>query len=844
MAAKKNVFGAAAGAAMLLGLALFAAGNTPDRTTQSSPNAETMLQQKGPGMLVFVLSEETGDTIADANLRVAMKLKKDDFSEIFYLKTNELGFCRIEFGQLRPFEMQLIVSKAGYVTMAFEWNEGRDIPDEYTFRLEKGTVIGGKVVNEQGNPVAGAFVGIGCPWKRSSEKAWVDIREIVKTDADGKWSVNIVPSDIEKASIYIRLRHPDYFDEEPYNEFHAQVTIPALRSREAIIVLRRKFTVSGRVIDTNSNPVRGARLKFGHDINNKEMETQADGSGHFKFDPPYLQREQIMRITAEAETYVPRIQEFDANSLKEPIEFVLEPGRHVSGRVIDVNGSPLEGAQLIAGYRFRSYQTDWRIVTDKDGRFEWHSAPPDRVEIYVRKDGYMRVDENIVATEKKYEFVLHKTLRIMGKVVDAESSKPIDKFDLTSRILRRGGGQGEMPGIKHADGCFDIVFDSYGPEYEVEVKAIGYAPSTSRRFSPDEGTLELQIRMVRAARENIPQGTVYLPDGNVAPGAEVYVVTSGLSLRLEEGRRINYGGTEGVRTDSAGRFTAVGQSEKFKLFAIHENGYAEVTQEQLAESSDIHLKPWGRVEGTVRTHSGPVAYVRVRLSPEPLRILREPQQIQFSYTIGTDEQGKFVMDRVIAGQMRVRRVTWDEDGASRTEREGASKLVEVVPGETAFVELTAGRTIVGKLVVSDKITGFRGWDHAIGRFDDLWVDREMLVTTYEYETMPQQQGNQQSENLRNQAGQKQVWKPGGKSPVSRFFSVGSDGSFRIDDVQPGDHALNVTVWERQDDPNGGSTTYSIGKASHQFTVPEMAPDQEDKPLDLGVIVIEPLDWRR
>jgi hypothetical protein len=88
-----------------------------------------------------------------------------------------------------------------------------------------------------------------------------------------------------------------------------------------------------------------------------------------------------------------------------------------------------------------------------------------------------------------------------------------------------------------------------------------------------------------------------------------------------------------------------------------------------------------------------------------------------------------------------------------------------------------------------------------------------------------------------------VWKTQ-RWPVFRPFSVGSDGSFHIDDVQPGNHTLQVTVSERQTDPNG-IRTYPIGSVRHQFTVPEIGPDQEDKPLDLGVIVIEPVvGWQQ
>ncbi|MHC4333443.1 MAG: sigma-70 family RNA polymerase sigma factor [Planctomycetota bacterium] len=810
-------------------------GRLSNDANQSALADEALFDQQGLGMVVFVQAKETGEAISDANLEAVMRYVEMTPPEEITLKTSELGFCRVEFGEQMPIEFHVRITKPGYTPRGVYCNEKSSIPGEYTFQLERGTVIGGRVIDEEGEAVEGAFIDLRTSWINldSPNEVRNALADTVRTDANGKWSADIVPADLVKERVSIRVRHPDYFNDHRYSGLQMLATIPAMRSQKAQFVLRRGFAVSGDVVDTAGNPIEGACVELDDRRAGGDPKMETDGNGQFRFDEPQLGK---TRIKVDADGYAPDMQVLDVNASTEAIEFVLEPGNRILGRVIDVNGNPVEGAFILISDWRSPHSRGLRAVTDHQGRFEWNSAPADEVEIHVRKNGFMSNEKSVVASDEENEIILYRPLRAIGEVLDAGTSEPIDKFDVTARTLYRRGSTGRWRS-RHTGGLFEVTFDSFGPEYEVEVKADNYEPFTSRRFTVDEGTVELKIRMVRCALENLPQGTVYLPDSNVAAGAEVRVTTRGLgSLGLKEGRRRGRR-TKHVLTDPNGHFTAPVQPERFDLLVIHDAGYSEVSQEQLAESHEIHLNPWGRVEGTVSAISGPVAYERVGLSPEPWRSIQGQEHVKFTYTAATDEHGRFVMDRVIAGRMRVRRVTRREGGMRKIE--GASQLIEVVPGETTRVELVEGRTVVGKLVISDEITGFEGWEGEKGSIDDLLFEVEVPVPPEGYATMTPEQRNEWRNGLGQHSEQEQAWKMQ-KSVISRSFQVASDGSFQIDDVRPGNHRLYVDICATERYLGGRGTRYTtIGEVRHAFTVPEIDPGREEEPLDLGVIVIEP-----
>jgi hypothetical protein len=73
-----------------------------------------------------------------------------------------------------------------------------------------------------------------------------------------------------------------------------------------------------------------------------------------------------------------------------------------------------------------------------------------------------------------------------------------------------------------------------------------------------------------------------------------------------------------------------------------------------------------------------------------------------------------------------------------------------------------------------------------------------------------------------------------KQGTGYSIAAAADGSFEVEDVLPGNCILTGTLY---DPSSQGRSKYEniIGTVRHEFTVPELKDDIDDKPLDLGRI---------
>ena len=173
-------------------------------------------------------------------------------------------------------DLRLWASKAHFVPLFAIWakdfqSDGDQIPEEFTFRLQRGTEIGGSVVDERGKPIGGVKVEVqdrtadhfhSIPLQKTPGQRPVRVyslaegAESIVTDERGRWKLGNVPADKDLVfdprtllaqpiplEIELHISHPDYIsDEIKWGVLQRQqdVTLKSLREQTAKIVLVKK----------------------------------------------------------------------------------------------------------------------------------------------------------------------------------------------------------------------------------------------------------------------------------------------------------------------------------------------------------------------------------------------------------------------------------------------------------------------------------------------------------------------------------------------------------------------------------------------------------------------------
>jgi protocatechuate 3,4-dioxygenase beta subunit len=699
--------------------------------------------------------------------------------------TNEQGRCRIEYAPKLNY-LSVRASKQGLTPMQVAWRMAESptkIPGEYTLAMEPGTIIGGIIRDEDGKPIEGATVSLLVP----SDNGGIERVSIwdhpEKTDAEGRWRCDFMPAKLD--DIWIRLAHPDYISDEMYGKTPAP-PIESLRSQTGVMVMKRGVTVAGRVVDMDGKPIEGATVAQGSDrFGSHYPDTTTDKDGRFEFKNV---RPEQMVLTVQARGFAPELEQPLPQKGMAPIEFKLERGHTLRGRIVDKAGNPVAGA-FVSADTWRGHRSlEWRVDTDAEGRFRWEEAPSDEVQIDMGKEHYMSVRNNrMTASDQEYTITMLPMLRIKGRVTDKETGQPISKFTVSPGI-DWGDGRPvywERRDMKpFTDGQYEITFGEPRPGHYFRVEAEGYLPAVSRSFDDAEGEVTFDLQMKKGAGVS---GTVRFADGQPVAEADVFLCTPSQGIFIRNGRSEQSRESIFVRTGQDGRFSFPAQEDAYRLVVLHDKGCAEVAEGDLAKSSDVTLQAWGRVEGKALIGVKPGAEKEIRaLFDRPYD--RSAPRVQFDCAAVADKEGHFVMERVPPGKVRICRMIgglFSHDVP-----------IEVKAGETANVTIGGvGRPVVGKVAMADEVRDQIDWK-----------------TGERYARSQSDEGSYRSLGM----------------------EVEKDGSFRIDDVPAGNYTLYFMAFK----PPTAARTYRgelIGRLSHSFTVAPMAGGRSDEPLDLGAV---------
>jgi len=407
--------------------------------------------------------------------------------------------------------------------------------------LETGRRGVGRVVGADGEPIAGAEVRIvRLPEKGMRARTITPADEPIgaETDAEGRFFVTgLAPGEVE-----LHARAPG----------HAPVRIPGIEvpaERNEFdlgeVVLEPGARLEGRVVDTEGRAVAGAELRLGKDPDLMSPRIQpfgwpssaSDARGRFIFEDLRPDERVFLRIAKSGYD----LAEASAEPGEEKLEIVLEGHLSLSGRVIDPEGRPIEGARVSIGGEIdgRFYGISAGATTDAEGRFETDKVAPDATLVRAWARGHQpseripleRGEEGALA---EVEIMLELGFEVEGRVIDSVGAPVMGALV----FVESSGGSPGPSGQSDSEGLFRLEGVAPG---EAELAAVEGPRQVTEAIEVGPGSRFVEI---------------VLPAGFEVSGRVVDPEGTGLERIVVELTAWSDPGTLPVRevTDAAGAF--------------------------------------------------------------------------------------------------------------------------------------------------------------------------------------------------------------------------------------------------------------------------------------------------
>jgi hypothetical protein len=792
-------------------------------TSQPLTNADAALSiSDGEGLLYF------GDARADGS-----------------------GTIRLAYPPQQAVAFTAVVRAPGRVPLVFSGTKtnGGDYPREIEARLKTGLKIGGMIREPGGKPVPDARL-ILYRLTRDSAREFTRIdHETVRTDKDGRWTSQAVAALDE---ISFEISHPEYrtvtYVPNPQRAGTAfkSVAPEALTAGNAMMELPPALRVEGIVQDQSGKGVPDAELRF---VDSGRIDParilKTDENGRFNFVAPQPGEISMM---VQAKGYRTRLQSISVEPENRSVTLMLAKTSPFRGRVMDQSQQPVVGARVRVDSWNGTKLIQWQALTDEAGRFVWDSPADGSVIFYVTATNHSSTRISFGTPSGESTVQLRKMSRVFGRVVDAETRKPIEDFT----VVKGRAYNADEPmrwdrydSTRGRNGEYSVRLEEYssgnsGARSQIMVEAPGYRPAASPPFlKAGLYTNDFELTKGRGIG-----GVVQLADGSpVANVTLVLVERSDYAYmdRPGELRRSGSGG-EYQRSNARGVFEFPAKLEPHTIIAAHENGFAEVRASNVVASGKVVLQPWGRLNGALRVGKKvePGWYVNVQ-SPS-WRYGEEGRSgapLSLHLKVEPDANGNFVLDKVPPGERKVYLQFKLNDRESGRTASSHGVPVIVKPGATTEVTVGGGgRPVIGRIALLGGDQEDVDWHRDVHTLQSQMVMPQTIAPPVITGNMSNEarQAAYREYNERQAA----FWRTEQGREMQRrqrsyVLLFDTNGNYRVDNVLPGTYTLYVSPT----DPTGGDNYYqNIGSLNHTVTIPEPPAGKPDEPFDIGPVELQ------
>jgi uncharacterized GH25 family protein len=553
-----------------------------------------------------------------------------------------------------------------------------DTPAKLT--LAAGAAASGRVVDDHGNPVAGARVTYhgASDWNQQADERY----DAMTSDKDGTFRFAAMPS----GSFRFVAAHDQF---APGTS--SLVTLDGTNEHTGIVItVSAGVTVRGRVVDSAKQPLPSARVRIGISSRRgmifqspRQAYTDAKGAFEIKGLPKRELAAVAMHESGASETATVDATRGDVGD----VTLIVDVTGSIAGVVVDPQGQPVEGAQVSAGPNFRDQRatsdfTQWRLrgfpqeLTDAAGKFTLTGLAQGSYSIiamraHAASRGRRGATEGVVAETgtKDLKIVLAPEGGVKGKVAFADGSAP------AAFTVSVGMTQQSFLG----DGAFEL--DALPPQtYELSVRG----PSFQARVvevtvqsgkTADAGTITV-------AKGRVLAGTV-VANGQPVEGATVYA--GRMLFGNGTSNSANFGpmgqGTKQATTEKDGSFSLAGFNDgDLAITAEHPTiGRSKAmriptdlsTQGELV----LELQKFGALSGVLRQAGKPAEGIIVSCQSTTT-----PGAI---YGVASGPDGAYRYDRLAPDTYKVSATV----GMPMTGMKFYSKEIAVPPGKEVTIDL-------------------------------------------------------------------------------------------------------------------------------------------------------------
>jgi Carboxypeptidase regulatory-like domain len=253
-------------------------------------------------------------------------------------------------------------------------------PGPLTIVLRPSLRIAGRVVDESGEPVAGAAILV------SEESPGTALTAGTQSDVQGRFALE----DLKPGKVRLAAFSTGFLR----TVLDALTLQPGEAVEDLEVVLRRGATIEGRVLAPDGSPAPGAKVTL--EVKDRgsafgmagQPEAVTDEEGQYRLDGV---PEGAHTVTARKDGSLPTRKDIEARAGANRLDLRLEGGSEVSGWIVSAEGPVHRANVFLMPVEARPGTGSFTSTSEPDGAFRFEAVADGRYRLSVEKQGYATV---------------------------------------------------------------------------------------------------------------------------------------------------------------------------------------------------------------------------------------------------------------------------------------------------------------------------------------------------------------------------------------------------------------------------------------------------------------------